>query len=316
MSEPWVIAFVVFVAVVLCIEASYRLISHSWHTNKAINRRLALSRHLASRAAVLDVLRAERSFFGGKHPLVHRLNDWLAQTGLPFGRHALLFSVAALTSVLFLAWSFIFGVGIASAVAAIASAFGLMVLFLEITRQRRIGRFTELLPDAIDVIIRGVRVGYPLPVALDLAAREMPDPVATELGLTSDEISFGQDVRTAVENLYNRVGHEDLLFFVVAVNVQSQTGGNLAEVLSRLSRLLRNRAKLRLKIRALSAEGRVSAVVLSLMPFILFGGIALISPTYFGEIRNDPLVVPALIYGGISLLLGNIVMYRMVHFKF
>jgi tight adherence protein B len=98
--------------------------------------------------------------------------------------------------------------------------------------------------------------------------------------------------------------------------VQNQTGGNLAEVLSRLSRLLRNRSKLRLKIRALSAEGRVSAVVLSLMPFILFGGIGLISPGYFGEIRNDPLVMPALIYGGISLLLGNFVMYRMVHFKF
>jgi tight adherence protein B len=155
-----------------------------------------------------------------------------------------------------------------------------------------------------------------LPVALDLAAREMPDPIGSELGMTSDEITFGQDVRTAVENLYRRVGHEDLLFFVVAINVQNQTGGNLAEVLSRLSRLLRNRSKLRLKIRALSAEGRVSAVVLSLMPFVLFGGIGLISPGYFGEIRNDPLVTPALIYGAISLLFGNMVMYRMVHFRF
>jgi tight adherence protein B len=98
--------------------------------------------------------------------------------------------------------------------------------------------------------------------------------------------------------------------------VQNQTGGNLAEVLSRLSRLLRSRSKLRLKIRSLSAEGRVSAIVLSLMPFILFAGIALISPGYFGEIRNEGIVMPALIYGAISLLLGNIVMNRMVHFKF
>jgi tight adherence protein B len=316
MSELWVITFVVFAAVVLGIEAAYRLISYSWQTNKAINRRLALSRQLANRAAVLDVLRAERSFFGGTHPLVRRLNDWLAQTGLRLGRHTLLLSVVALALVLFLAWSFVLGAGMVSAVAAIVSACGLVVVFLEVKRQKRIARFTELLPDAIDVIIRGVRVGYPLPIALDLVARELPDPVATEFGLTADEISFGQDVRSAVENLYGRVGHEDLLFFVVAVNVQNQTGGNIAEVLSRLSRLLRNRSKLRLKIRALSAEGRVSAVVLSLMPFILFGGIALISPAYFGEIRNDPLVLPALIYGGLSLLVGNIIMYRMVHFKF
>jgi tight adherence protein B len=316
MNELWLIAAVVFVAVVLGVEASYRLFSHSWHTKKSVTRRLALSKQLASRAAVLNALRAERSFFKGQHPLLRRLNDRLAQTGLRLDRHMMLLWVVGLTAVSFLVWSFILGAGAASATAAICSTFGLIVLFLEIIRQKRIARFTEFLPDAIDVIIRGVRVGYPLPVALDLAGREMPDPIGTEFGLTSDEISFGQDVRTAIENLYARVGHEDLLFFVVAVNVQNQTGGNLAEVLSRLSRLLRNRSKLRLKIRALSAEGRVSAVVLSLMPFILFGGIGLISPSYFGEVRNDPLVMPALIYGGLSLLIGNIVMYRMVHFKF
>ena len=316
MNELWLITAIVFVAVVLGVEASYRLLSHSWRTNKSITRRLALSKQLASRAAVLNALRAERNFFDGRYPRLRRLNDRLAQTGLRLDRHVMLLWVAGLVAISFLVWSFILGAGVISVIAAIFSAFGLIVLFLEIVRQKRIVRFTELLPDAIDVIIRGVRVGYPLPVALDLAGREMPDPIGTEFGLTSDEISFGQDVRTAVENLYARVGHEDLLFFVVAVNVQNQTGGNLAEVLSRLSRLLRNRSKVRLKIRALSAEGRVSAVVLSLMPFILFGGIGLISPSYFVEIRNDPLVMPALIYGAISLLLGNVLMYRMVHFKF
>ena len=316
MNELWIITAVVFVAVVLGVEASYWLAVRSWQTQKSINRRLTLSKRLASPAAVLSALRAERSFFDGKHPLLRRINDRFAQTGLRPDRSILLLSVAALGAASFLVWALILGAGLTSAAAAILSTLGLIALFLEIVRQKRIARFTELLPDAIDVIIRGVRVGYPLPVALDLAGREMPDPVGTEFGLTSDEISFGQDVRTAVENLYGRVGHEDLMFFVVAINVQNQTGGNLAEVLSRLSRLLRHRSKLRLKIRALSAEGRVSAVVLSLMPFVLFGGIGLISPGYFGEIRNDPLVMPALIYGGISLLVGNIVMYRMVHFKF
>jgi tight adherence protein B len=316
MSELGIITAVVFVAVALGVEAVYWLVSHSWSTNKSISRRLALGRELTSRAAVLNALREERSFFAGKHPLLRRLNDRLAQTGLRLDRHLLLLWLTVLFVVSFLIWSFIFGAGMVSAAAAVVSTFCLAVLFLEMMRQKRVARFSELLPDAIDVVIRGIRVGYPLPLALELAGREMPDPIGTEFGLTSDEISFGQDVRSAVENLYGRVGDEDLLFFVVAINVQNQTGGNLAEVLSRLSRLLRNRSKLRLKIRALSAEGRVSAVVLSLMPFILFAGIGLISPSYFGEIRNDPLVMPALIYGGLSLLVGNIVMYRMVHFKF
>ena len=171
-------------------------------------------------------------------------------------------------------------------------------------------------PDSIDVIVRGLRAGYPLPAALDLVGQEMPEPVGTEFRLTSDEISFGQDIRAAIDNLYRRVGQDDLLFLIMAVNVQSQTGGNLAEILTGLSRLLRNRAKVNMKVRALSADGRMSAVVLSLIPFILFGLISLISPSYFGEVRDHPLAIPALIYATISLVLGNIVMYRMVNFKF
>ena len=316
MSELWIITAVVFAAVVLGVEAAYWLLLRSWRTKASIDRRLAQSAPSASPAAALSALRAERSFFESKHPLIRHLNDRFAQTGLRSDRSALLLGGGTLVAVSFLLWALILGAGLAAVFATIVTTFGVIAVCIEVLRQKRIARFTELLPDAIDVIIRGVRVGYPLPVALDLAAREMPDPIGTEFRMTSDEITFGQDVRTAIENLYRRVGHEDLMFFVVAINVQNQTGGNLAEVLARLSRLLRNRSKLRLKIRALSAEGRVSAVVLSLMPFILFGGIGLISPSYFGEIRNDPLVVPALIYGGISLLVGNIVMYRMVHFKF
>jgi tight adherence protein B len=144
----------------------------------------------------------------------------------------------------------------------------------------------------------------------------MPDPVGPEFGATAEEITFGQDVRAAAENLYQRVGLGDLMFFIVAINVQTQTGGNLAEVLARLSRLMRSRTKLQLKIRALSADGRISALVLSLMPFVLFAGITLIAPTYFAEVGHHTIVMPALAYGAISLIVGNIIMYRMVNFRF
>jgi tight adherence protein B len=310
------IGLLIFATVVLGVEAVYFLISHALRTRKSITRRLTLAQQSAGQTALLDALRGERTYFGGEHPLLQRLNDRLAQTGLLPQRGAILLYFGSLLAVMLLIWTVLFGAGLVSAFGAVLSALGLMVLWLEMRRQKRMAEFTEQLPDALDVIVRGVRVGYPLPIALNLAARELSDPLAAEFATTFDEISFGQDVRTAIENLYRRVGHEDLQFFVVAIIVQNQTGGNLAEVLSRLSRLLRTRAKLRLKIRSLSAEGRISAIVLSLMPFILFGGISLISPSYFGEIRNDPLVMPALAYGVISLLLGNIVMHRMVHFKF
>jgi len=316
MNEPWVIALLVFGAVVLGVDALCSLMSRSWRTKQSITRRLALSSQLPGRTAAIDALREERTLFDSRHPVLLRLNDRFAQTGLRLQGAKILLYAGFLLAIMLLIWSVILGTGALSVCAALSSTLGLGVLWLEMRRQKRMATFSEQLPDALDVIVRGVRAGYPLPIALNLAARELSDPLAGEFGLTFDEIAFGQDIRTAVENLYRRVGHEDLQFFVVAIIVQNQTGGNLAEVLSRLSRLLRTRLKLRLKIRSLSAEGRISAVVLSLMPFILFGGVSLIAPSYFGEIRNDPLVMPALTYSLISLLLGNIVMHRMVNFKF
>ena len=160
-----------------------------------------------------------------------------------------------------------------------------MVLYLSIARNKRIFAFTEQLPDAIDVIIRGVRVGLPFASAIGLVAREMPDPVGTEFGMLADEMSFGLDMRAALENLYRRVGQEDLLFLTVSLSIQNQTGGNIAEILSRLSQLMRKRSEMRLKIRALSAEGRASAFFLSSFPFLLIFVINLFSPKYFDPVK-------------------------------
>jgi tight adherence protein B len=190
------------------------------------------------------------------------------------------------------------------------------VLYLMRRRSQRISAFGEQLPDAIDIIVRGVRVGLPLTSAIALVAREMPDPVGTEFGMLADEIAFGSDVRTALANLYRRVGQADLLFFTVAVGIQAQTGGNLAEILSRLSRMMRSRANMRLKIRALSAEGRASAITLSAFPFVIFLLINFISPAYYGDIRANPIVEPTIYFGLFLLLSGNIIMYRMVNFKY
>jgi tight adherence protein B len=152
-------------------------------------------------------------------------------------------------------------------------------------------------------------------LSLGLVAREIPDPIGTEFGMISDEINFGLNIQTALDNLYRRVGHDDLLFFIMAVKVQNQTGGNLADILSRLSRLIRSRAMLRLKVRAISSEGRLSGIALTAMPFILFGVVTLLSPGYYRDVWGHPFMMPSLILGITLLLIGNFVIYRMVKLK-
>jgi tight adherence protein B len=316
MSALWIVPGLIFVATLLLVFAVRGMLVQARQMQQSINRRLSESHRPADPAEALDALRRERGFVDVENPWLRGINDMLMQTGLKLDRKLLLLSVAALAMVLFLVLGLAFGYGLHTLLPAAALSVAMTYFFFRSVRRRRIARFAEQLPDAIDLIVRGVRVGYPLPVALGLVAREMPDPIGTEFGLTSEEITFGQDLKTAVENLYRRVGQDDLLFLVVAMNVQSQTGGNLAEVLTRLSRLIRNRGKVHLKIRALTAEGRVSAKFLSLMPFALFAVVSLVSPAYFGEIRNHPAVIPALIYAAISLTIGNIIMHRMVNFKF
>jgi tight adherence protein B len=316
MSELWVITLLIFAAALFGVVAAYSFAFEAGHARKSISRRIALSRQLRNPTEILDTLRRERGIIDSHIPALSGVNAFLVQTGIRLDRNLLVLCAIALSVVIFLLTAVLLGHGGRSAAIGISAALALITLYLRTARHRRIARFAQQFPDAIDVMVRGLRVGYPLPSALDLVAREMPDPIGTEFGMTADEIAFGQDINAAMENLYRRVGQEDLQFLIVSVNVQTQTGGNLAEVLTRLSRLLRSRAKVTLRIRALSAEGRMSARFLSLMPFFLVGIISLVSPSFFSEVRQSSVIEPALIYAAVSLLVGNIVMYRMVNFKF
>ena len=138
----------------------------------------------------------------------------------------------------------------------------LPLLILKIMRSRRQKAFGAQFPDALDIIVRSLRSGHPVPVAISMVAREMPDPIGSEFGIVADEITYGADLETGMRNLYFRIGQEDLPLFVTAVAIQSSTGGNLSEILQNLSAVIRQRFKMRRKIRALAAEGRASALIL------------------------------------------------------
>jgi tight adherence protein B len=316
-NELWIIYALVFGAVLLAVQGAYLLLFKARHEKSAINRRLALTAQLNNPNEVLEVLRRERGApFLTQIPMLEGLNSTVIQSGVRFSGLSFLLILAVLGlsyAVLLLVAT---GSSVLALVLACPAAAASLYVYLRIAQRRRIGAFGEQFPDALDVMVRGLRAGHPFRVALGLVAREMPDPVGSEFGIVADEIMFGLEQSASIENLYRRVGQGDLVFFATAVNVQHQTGGNLTEILTRLSRLLRSRTKLRLKIRALSSEGRLSAVALSLAPFVLFGIISLISPEYFGSIRNHPVIPLATGLGLLLLAIGNVMMYRMVNFKF
>jgi tight adherence protein B len=315
LGELWIIYVVIFCAAVLAIQGAYWLFAEGRRTRRAVNRRLVLSTQNGNPQEVFEALKRERGFGGFENKRFTYWNDLLTQTGLRLDGKLLAGSALSLSVLFFVGLGFILGFGLVALLTALALACFSLLLFLLTVRRKRIGRFSEQLPDAIDVIVRGVKSGYPFIVALGLVAKEMPDPIGTEFGMTSDEINFGLGIHKALDNLYRRVGQEDLLFFIMATKIQSETGGSLAEVLSRLAGLLRHRAKLYLKVRAITAEGRLSALFLSAMPFLLIAIVSLVSPGYYGEILNHPFIMPAFVVGFILLTMGNFIMYRMVNFK-
>jgi tight adherence protein B len=317
MNELWIIFIITFCAVLLAVQGTYWLIAERQRIRGAVNRRLLLAKQAASAQEVFETLKRERGLTGVDNQHFARLNDLILQTGLRLDAKLVIAVAFSLGLLFFLLFALAFGYGLSSLVFSAIFAAVSMVLFLALIRRKRIARFSEQLPNAIDVIVRGVKSGYPFTVALGLVAKEMSDPIGTEFGMTSDEMSFGSDIGSALDNLFHRVGHEDLLYLIMSLKIQTQTGGNLAEILSRLARLLRERAILRLKVRAISAEGRLSGIFLTAMPFLLFAVISLMRPDYFFNdvVRNHPITMPVLIIGLTMLGLGNVIIYRMVNFK-
>jgi tight adherence protein B len=304
---------------ILAAEAIYLSYSRRKSTAVAINRRVKRLAEQAPAEQTLQGLLTERGLsktgdFAFRAIALNRLYTQSGITG-----HPLAFASIFLTAgiVVGLALRLVFGFGSLTALAvAIFISFLLPILVLRRARRRRVDRFAAQFADALDMIVRSLRAGHPTSVAVELVAREMPDPLGTEFGIVSDEITFGLSLEQAVRKLSQRVGYEGLHLMSVALSIQSKTGGNLTELLSNLSSVVRERYKLIGKVRALSAEGRVSAIILSAFPFVMFAILLLIAPTYYGEVWDNPIVAPVFISFGIWMLIGDFIMYRMVNFDF
>lgn len=182
-------------------------------------------------------------------------------------------------------------------------------------RAKRIKRFEELLPEALDLIGRGLRAGHSFSSALQMAGNEMPEPMGEELRQTFDEINFGIALPTALQNLVSRMPSTDLSFFAIAVMIQRETGGNLSEVLDNISAIIRERLKLFGKVRALSAEGKISASVLSVLPFLTAFLLFLMNPKFMSMLWTETTGQKLLVAGLVMMVLGILWMRKIIRIR-
>jgi tight adherence protein B len=301
----------------LAFEAVYLLFFSTTSYRTSINRRLALSKDKTDREAVLIELRRERGLTsGGNYQLgLIAFNRLILQSGLTVGITRF-FIIVGTVSVVAFGLTMIFQSDIVEATGVLLFSSTLLPLFvLRFMRSRRQKKFAAQFPDSLDIIVRSLRAGHPVPIAVNMVGREMGDPIGTEFGIVTDEVTYGADLETAMRNLYARIGSDDLPLFVTAVAIQGSTGGNLGEILGNLSGVIRDRFKMRRKIRALAAEGRASAMILSALPIALFIVIQFITPEFYAAVWHEHLTKVMLTGAAVWMLIGNFIMFKMVNFK-
>jgi len=301
----------------LFVEGIYLLFFTARSYRKNVNRRLRLMENQPDRESMLVQLRRERGLSTAgdyRLPLV-ALNRLILQSGLTIGIGKLATYVGVLAVLAFGVLMLVRGDVIEALVAALLSCTLLPLLALRIVRGRRQKAFGAQFPDALDIVVRSLRAGHPVPIAITMVAREMRDPIGSEFGIVADEITYGADLETGMRSLYFRIGQDDLPLFVTAVAIQSATGGNLGEILENLSSVIRERFKMRRKIRALAAEGRASALILSSLPILMFLVIQVITPEFYASVWHEDITKFSLAAAGGWMAIGNFIMYRMVNFR-
>jgi tight adherence protein B len=189
------------------------------------------------------------------------------------------------------------------------------IFYLKFMAANRAKQLGFQLPQALEIIVRSLEAGHPVPTAINLVGREMSDPIGSEFGMASDEIAYGATMEQAVERMAERCQHPDVDLFAATVRLQEKSGGNLTGLLKLNAATVRERHKMRLKIKAASSEGRASAMILTAAPFIAMGFIMISSPHFYGDVIHEPVVKYGLAILGVWMFIGNMVMRRMIDMR-
>ena len=320
---PPMLSVLVFIAVVLLLEGCYLL----WKTYrgpqaKKIERRLkALSAagdastrsHLLRQRSTGQLPPLERLLL--RLPRAHQLDRWLLQANLNWSVSHLLLACLAFAAVGFLTVTALLQQALPGGVIGAAVGACLPLAYVNRRRARRLLKLEHQLPDALDLMVRALRAGHAFGAALQMIGEEMAEPIASEFRFVHDEVNFGVALEQALGNLSARVPSTDLRYFVVAVLIQRDSGGNLTEVLGNLTRLIRQRRKLFWHVRVLSAEGRMSAWLLSLLPFAIGALMTVFNPDFMAPLWNDPLGIAIVRSMLVSMALGILLLRKIIRIR-
>ena len=307
----------IFIAVVLAVEGAWLVARSVSGQSREINRRLSLIALKQDPKAALSLMK--ESAGGDLSRAITQRAPWLGQliwmSRATLSPLMLLAFAAGLSALLILLFSFFGAPFILSFVFGAGAGVGLPFGVLALLAGRRRKAFLDQFPNAVDLVARSLQAGHPIPVALGIVAEQSPDPIGTEFGIAIDEMAFGLDRDEALSNMVQRFPLPELHLFVAAIQITRETGGNLAEVFLKLADVIRAKATLRKKVSALTAEGRMSCIILAILPVALFAILGLLRPEFYGDVSSDPLFAPMMTAPPILLVMGVAMIWRMVNFK-
>ncbi|HGG05892.1 MAG TPA: pilus assembly protein TadB [Aliiroseovarius sp.] len=317
-AEP-IIYILIFVAVLVLVEGIYLTVfGKSISLNSRVNRRLEMMEKGAAREQVLEQLRKEMSqhLKARNIPLYSILANKAQKANIAFSPPQLIIIMFVLMAVSFVGLTVGTGTSLTIRIpVSIGMGIGAVYVWVNGKAKKRLALLEEQLPDAVELMVRSLRVGHPFVATLQIVSREIPDPLGTEMGLISDEASYGRDVGEALKNLAERVDMQDLRFLAVAVTIQQTSGGNLAEILEGLSKVIRSRFKLFRKVKAITAEAKWSGAFLSGFPLVALVMINIIQPNYYDEVKDTAVFIPACLVVAGFLIANVFVMKMLVNIK-
>ena len=317
-AEP-IIYGLIFVGVLVLVEGIYLTVfGKSISLNNRVNRRLEMMDKVGNREQVMEKLRKEmqQHLRARSIPLYSILATKAQKAAIAFSPRQLIMLMVGLSGLAFIGLS----VGTATSVSvripvSIAMGIGAIFMWISMKAAKRTAMLEEQLPDAIELMVRSLRVGHPFSSAISIVANEVPDPLATEFGMIADESAYGRDVGEALKDMAERLDMQDLRFLAVAVTIQQQSGGNLAEILAGLAKVIRARFRLFRRVKAITAEAKWSGKFLSGFPLLALVGINILDPNYYDNVLDHPFFVPACLVVGAFLTVNLIVMRALVNIK-
>ena len=318
-SAAPLIYILIFVAVVVIVEGIYLTVfGKSISLNNRLSRRLTLLEKNANREQVLEQLRKEMNqHLNSKNiPLYSVFAKKAQRANIAFSPKALI-GIMGLVSVLaFFMLTIMTGAEFSvRLILAAAMGIGGVYYWVNDKAKKRMALLEEQLPDSIELMVRSLRVGHPFSTAIGIVAKEIPDPLGSEFGVIADEAAYGRDVSESLKAFAERMDSQDLRFLAVAVSIQQQSGGNLAEILDGLSKVIRARFKLFRRVKAITAEAKWSGVFLSAFPIVALVMINVIKPDYYDGVKDTPAFIPAALFVIVFLIINIIFMKVMTNIK-